>query len=91
MSTGRIMTLSVESLNKLYFQFIEQFISPRFDKPLPEISQLLKQRRTFQMTVLGWQISLIRNNDDKRKRGSEDLPSCLIGIACAELTGVNLS
>jgi hypothetical protein len=49
MSTGRIMTLSVESLNKLYFQFIEQFISPRLDKPLPEISQLLKQRTAYEV------------------------------------------
>jgi hypothetical protein len=49
MSTGRIMTLSVESLNKLYFQFIEQFIAPRLDKPLTEVSQLLKLRTAYEV------------------------------------------
>jgi hypothetical protein len=29
------------------------------------------------MIVLGWQTSLIRSNDDERRRGSEDLPSLM--------------
>jgi hypothetical protein len=47
MSTGRIMTLSVESLNKLYFQIIEQFISPRFDKPLQKSVSSSSKERPF--------------------------------------------
>lgn len=41
------MTLSVESLNKLYFQFIESFIAPNLSKPLPEVTQLLKHRTAY--------------------------------------------
>lgn len=49
MSTGRIMTLSVESLNKLYFQFIEVVVSPHLNQPLPEVAQLLKQRTAYEV------------------------------------------
>jgi hypothetical protein len=42
------MTLSVESLNKLYFQFIEQHIVPNLIKNIPEITHLLKQRTAYE-------------------------------------------
>ena len=47
MSAGRIMTLSVESLNKLYFQFIETNIVPNLLKPLNEITALLKLKSAY--------------------------------------------
>ena len=41
------MTLSVESLNKLYFQFIEAHLLPRLSKTTPEITKLLQQKSAY--------------------------------------------
>ena len=49
MSSGRIMTLSVETLNKLYFQFIEQFIVTHLVKSLPEVTDLLKKKSAYEV------------------------------------------
>jgi hypothetical protein len=43
------MTLSVESLNKLYFQFIETHLQPHLDKALPEVSQLLRCKSAYEV------------------------------------------
>lgn len=43
------MTLSVESLNKLYFQFIELHVVPHIPKIIPEITQLLRQRTAYEV------------------------------------------
>jgi hypothetical protein len=48
------MTLSVESLNKLYFQIIEQFISALLGKPSRSQSAPQAKNGLSDVAVLGW-------------------------------------
>jgi hypothetical protein len=48
MSLGsKTVTLSMDSLNKLYFQFFERYVNPHLIKTVAEISQLLRQRSAY--------------------------------------------
>ncbi len=47
MSTTKTITLSMESLNKLYFQFFERFVTPNLLKNVSEITQLLRNKTAY--------------------------------------------
>lgn len=47
MSTTKTITLSMESLNKLYFQFFDKFVTPNLLKSVNEISQLLRNKTAY--------------------------------------------
>ncbi len=49
MSNHRAMTLSMESLNKLYFQFFERFVLPNVSKQVNEIVQLMRQKTAYEV------------------------------------------
>lgn len=49
MSSIKAMTLSMESLNKLYFQFFERLVVPNLSKQVNEITQLLRQKTAYEV------------------------------------------
>jgi hypothetical protein len=47
MSQTKTITLSMETLNKLYFQFIEKYLIPHLAKTPTELTSLLKNKTAY--------------------------------------------
>lgn len=47
MTTTKTITLSMESLNRLYFQFLDKFVTPNLAKTVTEIAQLMRNKTAY--------------------------------------------
>jgi hypothetical protein len=47
--SNKALTLSMDSLNRLYFQFIEKFVNPNLLKPISELAQLLTRKTAYEV------------------------------------------